>query len=71
MTTPQQPFQSLRGLPQRLSQHGLQHLSPRQRQYAMLGTLLVGGVAGVSIEQHNLRPGESTSVYVIRRGEAP
>jgi hypothetical protein len=33
MTTPQQPFQSLRGLPQRLSQH---HLSPRQRQYAML-----------------------------------
>ena len=30
-----------------------------------------GGVAGVSIEQHNLRPGESTSVYVIRRGEAP
>jgi conjugal transfer pilus assembly protein TraB len=36
MTTPQQPFQSLRGLPQRLSQHVLQHLSPRQRQYAML-----------------------------------
>ena len=32
---------------------------------------LGGGVAGVSIEQHNLRPGESTSVYVIRRGEAP
>ena len=30
-----------------------------------------GAVAGVSIEQHNLRPGESTSVYVIRRGEAP
>ena len=30
-----------------------------------------GGVAGVGIEQHNLRPGESTSVYVIRRGEAP
>ena len=30
-----------------------------------------GGVAGVSIEQHNLRPGESTSVYVIRRGDAP
>jgi conjugal transfer pilus assembly protein TraK len=30
-----------------------------------------GGVAGVSIEQHNLRPGESTSIYVIRRGEAP
>ncbi|MEF8749523.1 MAG: type-F conjugative transfer system secretin TraK [Candidatus Accumulibacter propinquus] len=32
---------------------------------------LSGVVTGVSIEQHNLRPGESTSVYVIRRGEAP
>ena len=32
---------------------------------------LNGVVAGVSIDQHNLRPGESTSVYVIRRGEAP
>lgn len=30
-----------------------------------------GNVAGVAIEQHNLRPGESTSVYVIRRGSAP
>ena len=28
-------------------------------------------VAGIVIEQHNLRPGESTSVFVIRRGEAP
>lgn len=27
-----------------------------------------GNVAGITIEQHNLRPGESTSVYVIRRG---
>jgi conjugal transfer pilus assembly protein TraK len=27
-----------------------------------------GEVTGVAIEQHNLRPGESTSVYVIRRG---
>ncbi|MDO8775941.1 MAG: type-F conjugative transfer system secretin TraK [Burkholderiaceae bacterium] len=27
-----------------------------------------GNVASVAIEQHNLRPGESTSVYVIRRG---
>ena len=25
-------------------------------------------VAGIAIEHHNLRPGESTSVYVIRRG---
>ncbi|MBX9611087.1 MAG: type-F conjugative transfer system secretin TraK [Burkholderiales bacterium] len=29
-----------------------------------------GNVAGIAIEQHNLRPGESTSVYVIRRGGA-
>ena len=27
-----------------------------------------GGVVGVSIENHNLRPGESTTVYVVRRG---
>lgn len=27
-----------------------------------------GEIAGVAIEHHNLRPGESTSVYVIRRG---
>lgn len=27
-----------------------------------------GEVAGIAIEHHNLRPGESTSVYVIRRG---
>ena len=30
-----------------------------------------GAVAGIAIEHHNLRPGETTSVYVIRRGEAP
>lgn len=30
-----------------------------------------GNVAGVAIENHNLRPGESTSVYVIRRGSRP
>jgi conjugal transfer pilus assembly protein TraK len=30
-----------------------------------------GNVAGIAIERHNLRPGESTSVYVIRRGVAP
>lgn len=40
MTTPRQWIQTLRGFPQQL----LQHLSPRQRQYAMLGALLVGGV---------------------------
>ena len=27
-----------------------------------------GGVVGVAIENHNLRPGETTSVFVIRRG---
>lgn len=27
-----------------------------------------GEVAGIAIENHNLRPGESTSIYVIRRG---
>ncbi|MDF3840057.1 type-F conjugative transfer system secretin TraK [Cupriavidus basilensis] len=29
-----------------------------------------GEVAGIAIEHHNLRPGASTSVYVIRRGGA-
>ena len=27
-----------------------------------------GQVLGVAIDNHNLRPGESTSIYVIRRG---
>ena len=27
-----------------------------------------GGVVGVAVENHNLRPGETTSVFVIRRG---
>ena len=27
-----------------------------------------GGVLAVSIENHNLRPGETTTVYVIRQG---
>ena len=30
-----------------------------------------GSVTGIAVENHNLRPGESTSVYVIRRGETP
>lgn len=30
-----------------------------------------GNVVGIAVEHHNLRPGESTSVYVIRRGETP
>ena len=40
MTTPRQWMQTWRGLPQQL----LQRLSPRQRQYAMLGALMAGGV---------------------------
>jgi conjugal transfer pilus assembly protein TraK len=27
-----------------------------------------GEIVGIGIEYHNLRPGETTSVYVIRRG---
>ena len=27
-----------------------------------------GEITGIAIEHHNLRPGETTSVYVIRRG---
>jgi conjugal transfer pilus assembly protein TraK len=27
-----------------------------------------GQVVGVAVENHNLRPGESTNVFVIRRG---
>ena len=30
-----------------------------------------GNVVGIAVEYHNLRSGESTSVYVIRRGETP
>ena len=44
MNTPHQTLQSLRDIPQRLLQPLLQRLSPKQRQYAMLGTLLAGGV---------------------------
>lgn len=40
MTTPRQWMHTMRCLPQQL----LQHLSPRQRQYAMLAALLAGGV---------------------------
>ena len=36
-----------------------------------IGPVEGSGIAGIAIEQHNLRPGESTSVYVIRRGDAP
>ena len=40
MTMPGQPWQDVRALPQRL----IERLSPKQRQYAMLCTLMAGGV---------------------------
>ena len=40
MTTPGQPWQDVRALPQRLAER----LTPKQRQYAMLCTLMAGGV---------------------------
>lgn len=40
MSAPRLPAGALRGLPQRL----IQSLSPRQRQYAMLGAIMAGGV---------------------------
>lgn len=40
MSASRLPSDALRGLPQRL----VRHLSPRQRQYAMLGAIMAGGV---------------------------
>jgi len=40
MTTPGQPWQDVRAIPQRLAER----LTPKQRQYAMLCTLMAGGV---------------------------
>ena len=40
MTMPRPPWQDVRALPQRL----IERLSPKQRQYAMLCTLMAGGV---------------------------
>ncbi|MBX3681836.1 MAG: type-F conjugative transfer system secretin TraK [Thauera sp.] len=39
-----------------------------EQEFDRPGSELSGEVAGIAIEHHNLRPGESTSVYVIRRG---
>ena len=36
----------------------------------MASVVIAFEVAGIAIENHNLRPGESTSIYVIRRGGA-
>jgi len=42
-----------------------------EQEFDRPGSPEQGEVTGVAIEQHNLRPGQTTSVYVIRRGGAP
>ncbi len=50
----------------------LQNLSPDPLQLAEQEfDREIGNVAGVALETHLLRPGESTSVYVLRREVAP
>lgn len=39
-----------------------------EQEFDRRSSSTAGEVAGISIEHHNLRPGESTSVYVLRRG---
>ncbi|WP_406625172.1 type-F conjugative transfer system secretin TraK [Acidovorax sp. SDU_ACID1] len=39
-----------------------------EQEFDRPGNTAQGEISGIAIEQHNLRPGESTSVYVIRRG---
>lgn len=39
-----------------------------EQEFDRTNNQMGGDVAGIAIENHNLRPGESTSVYVIRRG---
>jgi len=51
----------------------LQNISARtmvlaEQEFDRTNSQMGGDVAGIAIENHNLRPGESTSVYVIRRG---
>mgnify|MGYP006971100945 CR=1 FL=1 len=36
----------------------------------LAATPWIGEAVGVAVENHNLRPGESTNVFVIRRGGA-
>lgn len=47
---------------------GTEPMVVTEHEFDRPGSELSGEVAGVAIEHHNLRPGESTSVYVIRRG---
>ncbi|OIQ99312.1 TraK protein [mine drainage metagenome] len=39
-----------------------------EQEFDRPNSQMSGDVSGIAIEHHNLRPGESTSVYVIRRG---
>jgi conjugal transfer pilus assembly protein TraK len=39
-----------------------------EQEFDRQGSPVGGEIAGIAIEHHNLRPGESTSVYVLRRG---
>jgi conjugal transfer pilus assembly protein TraK len=53
----------------------LQNVSPAvmvltEQEFDRPDSASTGQVAGVAIEHHNLRPGETTSVFVIRRGGA-
>ena len=53
----------------------LQNVSPAvmvlaEQEFDRPDSANTGQVAGVAIEHHNLRPGETTSVFVIRRGGA-
>jgi len=47
---------------------GTEPMVVAEQEFDRPGSELSGEVAGIAIEHHNLRPGESTSVYVIRRG---
>ncbi|CAM5779528.1 type-F conjugative transfer system secretin TraK [Rhizobacter fulvus] len=53
----------------------LQNVSPAvmvlaEQEFDRPDSAITGQVAGVAIEHHNLRPGETTAVFVIRRGGA-
>jgi len=39
-----------------------------EQEFDRQGSNSGGEIAGIAIEHHNLRPGESTSIYVMRRG---
>ena len=47
---------------------GTAPMVPAAQEFARPDGRAGGAVAGIAIEHHNLRPGETTSIYVIRRG---